>query len=87
MDRNLEKYRFGITLELSPSAYQFGTDTTPIVFIRTICKGSVSWMNSQGVTLIDVEKNSYICSGIFDKNIIRLLLQDYWQSVGGICPE
>lgn len=87
MDRDLEKYRFGITLDLSPSCYGFGTDTTPPVFITTICKGALSWINSQGVTLIDYEKNFYICSNIYDKNIIRALLQDYWVEVGGICPE
>lgn len=87
MDRDLEKYRFGITLELKPGAYQFGTDTTPPVFVSTICKLSVKWMNFQGVTLIDYGNNSYICSEIYDLNIIRALLQDFWQSNEFNCPE
>lgn len=87
MDKQLLKYSFAYTLELYPSAYQFGTDTNPPVYVRTVCKNAKAYLESEGVTLIHVKYNSYICSGIFSANIIRLLLADYWQSVSNQCPE
>lgn len=87
MDYQIEKYRFGITLILQPTLYRFLTDTTPPYQVQTICKGSINWMLSEGVTLEPIGINTYICKDIFELNIIRLLLADYWVSVGGICPE
>lgn len=87
MDNQIEKYRFGITLELDPTLYRFITDTIIPYEVQTICKGSIAWMLSQGVTLIPNGNNAFICQDIPSLNIIRLLLQDYWISVGGICPE
>lgn len=87
MDEQIANNRFGITLELQPTLYRYLTDTMEPAEVQTICKGAKSYLVSQGVSLIDYALNAWICSGIFDVNIIRLLLADYWVSVGGICPE
>jgi len=87
MDNQIEKYRFGVTLELQPTLYRFLADTDDLDSVQTICKGAKSYLVSQGVSLIDYELNAWICSGIEDLNIIRALLADFWQGVGGICPE
>jgi|MudIll2142460700_1097286.scaffolds.fasta_scaffold1082946_1 hypothetical protein len=87
MDNQIFKYRFGATLELQPILYRFLTDTTEPAEVQTICKGAKSYLVSQGVSLIDYALNAWICSDIYDVNIIRALLADYWVSVGGICPE
>jgi len=87
MDNQIQKYRFGITLDLQPTIYRFLTDTDDLNEVQTICKGAKSYIISQGVSLIDYDTNAWICSGIEDKNIIRALLADFWVGVGGICPE
>jgi len=87
MDKQLEKYRFGITLELSASAYQFGTDTANPVYVSSICKYAPLYFLNEGVTLIPNGKNSYICSGITSVNIIRIILEAYWDSVNNKCVD
>lgn len=87
MDTELSKYRFGRTLKLIPSAYQFGTDTTPPVFISSACKYAPLYFLNEGVTLIPLVNNSYICQNIFDKNIIRNILQAYWDEVNNQCID
>ena len=87
MDNQIEKYRFGITLELQPTIYRYLTDTLEPAEVQTICKGAYNYLLSQGVSFVDYALNAWICSGIYDVNIIRALLADYWVSVGGICPE
>jgi len=87
MDNQIFKYRFGATLELAPTLYRFLTDTDDLYEVQTICKGAKSYLVSQGVSLIDYALNAWICSEIYDVNIIRALLADYWVSVGGVCPD
>lgn len=87
MDREIEKYRFGITLDLQASAYNLGTDTTPPVYVSTICKYALQYFKNEGVTLEHQQKNFYICKDIFDVNIIRAILQAYWDSVNNQCVE
>lgn len=87
MDNEIFKYRFGMTLDLKPTIYRFLTDTDDLHEVQTICKGAKSYIVSQGVSLIDYDTNAWICSEIYDVALIRLLLGNYWQSVGGICPE
>lgn len=85
MDINLEKYRFGITLDLFPSTYSFGTDTKPPILVCSICEHSVQYFLNEGVTLLPYKFNSWICQAIFDVNIIKAILQAYWDSVGNQC--
>ena len=87
MDNQIQRYRFGLTLELQPTLYRFLADTDELYEVQTICKGAKSYLVSQGVSLIDYATNAWICSGIEDLNIIRALLADYWVTVGGICPD
>jgi hypothetical protein len=87
MDEQLFKYRFGRTLELIPSLYQFGTDTTPRTWISSVCKFAPLYFLSEGVTLVPFTNNQYICSGISDANIIRGILQAYWDEVNNQCVE
>ena len=87
MDYNLAKYRFGITLELYPSLYRFGTDTTPPIYISSICEHAKEYFVREGVTLHFIKKNTYVCEQIFDANIIRGILAAYWDSVNYQCLE
>jgi len=87
MDGELFKYRFGKTLELIPSAYQFGTDTSEIIWISSICKYAPLYFLSEGVTLIPFSNNQFICSGITDANVIRGILQAYWDEVNNQCLD
>jgi hypothetical protein len=87
MDTQLEKYRFGRTLTLSASAYQFGTDTTIPVYASSICKYAPLYFLNEGVTLVPNGQNSYICSGITSINIIRLILEAYWNAVTNQCAD
>ena len=87
MDAQIFKYRFGKTLELIPSVYQFGTDTTPPAWVSSHCKYAPLYFLSEGVTLIPYENNMYICQDIQDINIIRLILQAYWDEVNNQCVE
>jgi len=87
MDKNLEKYRFGLTLQLDPSAYEFGTDTEVVSWVSSICKYAPLYFLQEGVTLIPAGKNKFICQSITSVNIIRLILEAYWDSVNNKCVE
>jgi hypothetical protein len=87
MDVQIMKYRFGKTLELAPSVYEFGTDTTIPIWIKSVCKYAPLYFLAEGVTLVPYSKNQYICKDILNANIIRNILQAYWDEVNNQCVE
>jgi hypothetical protein len=87
MDLQLLKYRFGRTLQLFQSCYSFGTDTTPISWAHTPCKYVYDWFISEGYSLTFYKNNSWIVNGIYDRNIIRLIIELYYGTTGNKCKE
>jgi hypothetical protein len=87
MDITLEKYRFGITLELTPGSYGFGTDTTPPIYVYTVCKFVKTYLENDGITLIHITKNLYVCEGISDLENIRLRIETYYGLTDNQCNE
>ena len=87
MDPELEKYRFGVTLDLSPGVYQFAPDIPNPVWVSTICKAFRQYLIDQNITLLYAGYNSYFCLNVGSCEIIKTHLKNFWISVGGICPE
>jgi len=87
MDSQLEKYRFGVTLELSPSVYQFAPDIPNPEWVSTICKAFRQYLIDQNITLLYAGYNSYFCLNVGTSKKIKKHLEEFWTSVGGICPE
>lgn len=85
MDQNLLKYRFGITLELEPSIYEFWTDSERPQCIKTVCQYFLEMLINQGYFLIPIKKNSYTIEFVSDIARLRQILSDYWLASNFVC--
>lgn len=85
MDKQLEQFGFGHTLELSPSCYTFGTNTDPPFFASSTCHIMVQWFLYNGFTLIWQKWNTYIVQELTDLEAIRSLINDYFVVTGNQC--
>lgn len=86
-DSTLENQRFGITLDLFPSCYQFFPNDSNQLPISTICHNFVTYIQEQGAILTLISGNSYLVENIYTTAELKILLEFYWASVGNICPD
>lgn len=85
MDKLLEKYRFGITLDLEPSCYGFGTNQDPPKFVYTTCNYVKAWFEQTGYTLTALSKNLFVVNEMSTLAEIRNQLSGYYVATGNKC--
>lgn len=87
LDPEMEDRSFAHTLELTASCYQFGTDTTPPIYVNSVCKLMSGWLVDFGFTLIPQTANKWIVQDVSDVNAIRSALLSVYASHGNKCEE
>lgn len=87
MDQQLEKYRFGITLDLEASVYTFIFPDPSIKPVSTVCQFFRPYLTEQGVLSTLVSGNTYLIISGETREEISILLEFFWATNGYTCQE
>ena len=85
MDRQIEKYRFGKTLQLEPSIYVFKEECTWRFPVQTLCLCVADEIEETFPQHNNPINNVYVFDDCQDQDYVRYILNYKWFISGYVC--